>query len=68
MGIVPFMWYNGIPRAKPSLSEYHVIIPHEGYNPYILENHSADDLYHDATNQTLGVFSTVLYYAARHTP
>jgi hypothetical protein len=41
------------------------IIPHEGYNPYTFENHSTADLYYDATNQTLGSISTILYYAAR---
>ena len=66
MGIVPFLWYNGIPRAKPD--EYH-IIPHKAYT---LENHSTADLYYDATNQTLGsAFPALLYYAAGvycHTP
>ena len=33
------------------------IIPHEGYNPYTLENHSTADLYYDATTQTLGSVS-----------
>jgi hypothetical protein len=41
------------------------IIPHKGYNPYTLENHSTADLYYDATNQTVGSVSTILYYAAR---
>ena len=33
------------------------IIPHKGYNPYALENHSTADLYYDATTQTLGSVS-----------
>ena len=33
------------------------IIPHKGYNPYTLENHSTADLYYDATTQTLGSVS-----------
>ena len=33
------------------------IIPHKGYNPYTLENHSTADLYYDATTQTLGCVS-----------
>ena len=40
------------------------IIPHQGHNPYTLDNHSIADLYYDAANQTLGEFSTMLYYAA----
>ena len=32
------------------------IIPHEGYNPYTLENHSTADLYYDATTRHWGVF------------
>ena len=38
------------------------IIPHEGYNPYTLENHSTADLYYDATTQTRGVFPCVSHY------
>ena len=49
MGIVPWVWYNGIPRNS--------IIPHEGYNPCTLENHNTADLYYDATTQTLGSVS-----------
>jgi hypothetical protein len=30
-------------------SQRNSIIPHKGYNPYILENHSTADLYYDAT-------------------
>ena len=33
------------------------IIPHKGYNPHTLENHSTADLYYDATTQTLGSVS-----------
>ena len=36
MGIVPFMWYNGISRALP-LEYHYMIIPQSGYNPYTLE-------------------------------
>jgi hypothetical protein len=30
-----------------------------------LENHGTADLYYDATNQTVGSVSTILYYVAR---
>ena len=35
MGIVPWVWYNGIPEGAAWGDS---IIPHEGYNPYTLEN------------------------------
>ena len=38
------------------------IIPHKGYNPYTLENHSTADLYYDATTQTWGVFPCLNHY------
>jgi hypothetical protein len=55
---------HGIFRGR---SPRNSIIPHEGYNPYTLENHSTADLYYDATNQTVGSVSTILYYAATST-
>ena len=57
MGIVTWVWYNGIPRAKPEDS----IIPHEGYkiNPCTLENHSTADLYYDAATQTTNAVFTM---------
>ena len=45
----------------PGQSPKNSIIPHEGYNPHTLENHSTADLclYYDATTQTLGsIFPT----------
>ena len=59
MGIVPECGIMEFRGRSPRNS----IIPREGYNPYILENHSTADLYYDATNQTLGSVFPTKHYA-----
>ena len=46
MGIVPNC---GIWNSEGEARGIHLYIPHEGYNPYTLENHSTSDLCYDAT-------------------